>query len=185
LGRRSSSRRLQQSSTALACSTLLFRRDCQTCWISFSGDRRWTVATEPRIGNGLLSGKAIFGTFSNRRLRSMPIINLDCEYAAFRDPSEFDEFRCLSCRSAPWSREKSQFQRTGSFLVSLSEICGSPSGQLRSLAHKRPEERQARIPRERLIAKAIITPEAYGRISLDDLLSDRRHDRPCVRTRAE
>jgi len=28
--------------------------------------------------------------------------------------------------------------------------------------------------RERLIAKAIITPEAYGRISLDDLLSDRR-----------
>ena len=28
--------------------------------------------------------------------------------------------------------------------------------------------------RERLIAKAIITPEAYDRISLDDLLSDRR-----------
>ena len=56
----------------------------------------------------------------------------------------------------------------------LSRAAGSFFGQLRSFAHKRPEERQARIPRERLIAKASITPEAYGRISLDDLLSDRR-----------
>jgi hypothetical protein len=60
----------------------------------------------------------------------------------------------------------------------LSRAAGSFFGQLRSFAHKRPEERQARIPRERLIAKAIITPEAYGRISLDDrrVIIDRAYE---------